>query len=896
MFEIFNFKQKLARSLTLLSFWFLTISAFKYTFNNQTFEQYKLKTYSKGYIEEYLVGKNDEFCDSWVLFPGTTLVSSTKLSGAYFVMMLYLFLGLIVLQDKMFGAIEIILAQKAKVIRKDKNHNQIELPMELWNPSVATITVMAISANSPLLILNLIDLIQDTSGEINSNQIGIFALIGQAAFQVLFISGVTIMSVSSSQVKKVLNFDIYLILSAFSIFGLVWIYIILEVQSPHTVTFPEAFFTLSIFIALVLVLFIVDKHRETKMPQYYDRIINHQLEEKSQKNPYSIHQYLAFFELQQIIREKGETHIIDILVNDSTNIDEFEKERVKMLALNALDLDTIYELLCDPEQIEQILSNLYQQSLDQLYYRKNLLSKFTNSTNSFMKVNKFYCQKFVENEEITSQRPNPRIGFKSMQYTVIENCGTFTVTICKKTREDIMVGIRTVDGTAKQIDDYIPIYDVVKVSYIEYKLDVKIVDDEEYEPEEEFYIELFDPENNKRLIGEDTITKIIIVDEAKDPIIGFKFTSVKVHPIERNVSLKVTRIGDANHKASVYYCTEEIKDNLNAAAEAEDFEPIRKAELEFDVGELEKQIDIKLVEKDEEEIEEEGEIYLVFKVRLLDPQPENIRLSLKDTCLVEITNQQNPDFKHYKEVTNLLSNQLEEITVRTWNEQFKEACKLYPNVNQYGKVEDISLQQCLFHLLTIGWKVFFSIIPPKQYYYGFPTLICCYLMTTAIAFVLREFALLFACVNKIPDAFVGITILAVGTSIIDLLAIRKTAKKSPFIEGQCGCDQTLGYILASVNVNILIGLGLPWLVAVIHVGITEGQMYSIDRSVDISFACLILAFALVLIVSVQIVRRYKSGGEIGSKNAFEKGLVGFILITLWFVYIILCNLRFYDQL
>jgi len=30
--------------------------------------------------------------------------------------------------------------------------------------------------------------------------------------------------------------------------------------------------------------------------------------------------------------------MIDILVNDSNNIDEFEKERVKVLALNALNV------------------------------------------------------------------------------------------------------------------------------------------------------------------------------------------------------------------------------------------------------------------------------------------------------------------------------------------------------------------------------------------------------------------------------------------------------------------------------------------------------------------------------------------------------------------------------
>lgn len=61
-------------------------------------------------------------------------------------------------------------------------------------------------------------------------------------------------------------------------------------------------------------------------------------------------------------------------------------------------------------------------------------------------------------------------------------------------------------------------------------------------------------------------------------------------------------------------------------------------------------------------------------------------------------------------------------------------------------------------------------------------------MTILIAIVLREFALLYACVNHAPDSVVGLTILAVGASIMDILAIKKTAKKSPFIEGQCGID------------------------------------------------------------------------------------------------------------
>lgn len=98
---------------------------------------------------------------------------------------------------------------------------------------------------------------------------------------------------------------------------------------------------------------------------------------------------------------------------------------------------------------------------------------------------------------------------------MVENVGTFTISILKKTREEIIVGVRTVEGTAKEVEDYIPFNEIIKVSYLEYKIEIKIVDDDVYEPDEEFYIELYNPITKKRLIGEDTVAKVVIVDDAK---------------------------------------------------------------------------------------------------------------------------------------------------------------------------------------------------------------------------------------------------------------------------------------------------------------------------------------------------------------------------------------------
>lgn len=89
-------------------------------------------------------------------------------------------------------------------------------------------------------------------------------------------------------------------------------------------------------------------------------------------------------------------------------------------------------------------------------------------------------------------------------------------------------------------------------------------------------------------------------------------------------------------------------------------------------------------------------------------------------------------------------------------------------------------------------------MPPVAYYYGLPALVSCYIMTAIIAFISREFALLLACVNRVPDGLIGFLVLGIGFSIGEVLVLRRTARKSPFIEGQTGCDQTLGFILAVV--------------------------------------------------------------------------------------------------
>lgn len=74
------------------------------------------------------------------------------------------------------------------------------------------------------------------------------------------------------------------------------------------------------------------------------------------------------------------------------------------------------------------------------------------------------------------------------------------------------------------------------------------------------------------------------------------------------------------------------------------------------------------------------------------------------------------------------------------------------------------------HFATIGWKLFFSIIPPPHYGGGWACFICALIMIGMITFIVGEFAGLFGCVLGIPPPITAITFVAFGTSLPDTFA------------------------------------------------------------------------------------------------------------------------------
>merc|ERR1711965_916068 len=121
----------------------------------------------------------------------------------------------------------------------------------------------------------------------------------------------------------------------------------------------------------------------------------------------------------------------------------------------------------------------------------------------------------------------------------------------------------------------------------------------------------------------------------------------------------------------------------------------------------------------------------------------------------------------------------------------------------------------VMHFLTIGWKLFFAFIPPAHLMGGIPCFFISLTFIGVVTFVVGGFANLFGCVLGIKPGVTAITFVALGTSLPDTFASMQAAQAEKY------ADAAVGNVTGSNSVNVFLGLGLPWLIAVIYEGTTD---------------------------------------------------------------------------
>jgi len=135
-------------------------------------------------------------------------------------------------------------------------------------------------------------------------------------------------------------------------------------------------------------------------------------------------------------------------------------------------------------------------------------------------------------------------------------------------------------------------------------------------------------------------------------------------------------------------------------------------------------------------------------------------------------------------------------------------------------------------------------------------------LIAVLSYVLVEVAVVTAQILNIPEAIIALTVLAVGTSIPDLFS-------SVIVAKQGRGDMAVSNAIGSNIFDILVGLGLPFIIAMI----VYGESIAADGNLKIS--SVILFISLVLLIVLLVLSRWKIGK-----------FTGIILLGLYLFYLI----------
>lgn len=181
----------------------------------------------------------------------------------------------------------------------------------------------------------------------------------------------------------------------------------------------------------------------------------------------------------------------------------------------------------------------------------------------------------------------------------------------------------------------------------------------------------------------------------------------------------------------------------------------------------------------------------------------------------------------------------------TWGQQFKNAIILGPKIDEDNHIDDVSCGEALMHMVSMPWKVFFALIPPKHMCGGWFAFVVALALIGSIVSVIGEFAELLGCTVSLKTSVTAITLVALGTSLPDTFASQTAARTSEY------ADSAIGNVTGSNSVNVFLGMGLPWVIATIYHRVNYGTSYAVPAgsltfSVIIFLICSIFCFIILV--------------------------------------------------
>ncbi|XP_073997281.1 sodium/calcium exchanger Calx-like isoform X2 [Rhodnius prolixus] len=793
----------------------------------------------------------------------------------YFLGLLYFFLGVAMVTDIFMSSIETITSKTRKIYmsktggnskKQNGGYNAVGgvvaglredepevVEVRVWNDTVANLTLMALGTSAPEILLSTIEII---GHHFEAGQLGPGTIVGSAAFNLLVITSICMLSLEVNDTRRINRFKVFLVTGLFSFLAYIWLFVILRVISPDRVELWEAILTFIFFPLLTLFAFSADKGwcglgiiRQSKNKQ--------QLE-------------LGPLRGDETDKTLAERSFFREGKLDNQSLVTFVKEVKKYPGLTDEDA----ALLAAAKLVNA-------QPHSQMWYRIGAVRTMTAGKNLqpvlSMRLKEVYDTINADPKapDLGNVPPAPDsennavIEFHAATVAVKENIGKFAVSLWRhgNLEHQVRVRIQTIDGTARRIEDYIPINEIItfEPKQREKQVIVEIVDDNKWEPNEEFFLRLsllHHDDNENVQLGRISIMEVTILDDDDPGIFSFEKRGAIVKESAGSVSLKVIRSRGSDGDVSIKWRTID-----KSAIAGRDYKG-GTGDLNFKHGEVSRIIEIPIINDLDAEKDEH------FEVEIFAPTG-GARIGNINRCAITITN--DDDFYNMMDRLMVMTNaNIDAFRVHSdsWCQQIKEAMLV-----KGGDIENASTFDYVLHFLSFFWKVLFSLIPPPGIFGGW----LCFLISLAcigiMTAIIGDLATLFGCLVGLEDTMTALTLVAWGTSLPDTLGARTVTRLEKYADG------CMVHITGSIAVNVLMGVGMPWLVAAAYHHV-QGSEFLVPSG-GLGFSVLMYSIASIVAMTLLMLRRNLSffgKAEIGGP-AVGKYLSAGLLLTLWVLYL-----------
>lgn len=790
-----------------------------------------------------------------VIFPAFRNDESEWAKGVrgllYGVGLLYCFLGVSIVADIFMSAIEVLTSRKKRVKHKDTGR---WVTIYIWNSTVANLTLMALGSSAPEILLSVVELF---GNDMFSGELGPFTIVGSAAFNLLVIIAVCIMSIPAGEIRVVEAVMVFRLTAIWSVFAYLWLILIVDVTSPGKVTITEGVMTFCFLPILVINAFIVDK---------YESAVRHKraLERPPQNTARS----------SKGSAGSGDSRTYHSYISNSGSIPSFQDGEFPLERRGGYRGDGVRMLVAGrskhmhrgtPHDEEQ-----NKKGVDTVFFAAPCFIVSYQESGIGLTVVREGSQ--LHREVRVDYACLDVFGLQHVGTTTTLASSTGTITFAPNEAEkNIPLVLNFVSGSPQK-----------KSGYFKVALSEPRYADESKEQA---------PQNPQIGLGQQSSTYVLIRERhstIKGGVLTFGTDSVAVEvgSLAKKVIIPIFRVASVSSTPlKCHYRTARL-----SAVPGYDYEET-EGDIEFTEGQGFASLTLTILPK------RLGEKSDAFQVTLENLEGGGAFCTLTDgggdcnILTIQIANENRKwraDTATYFAVDTCINVDYVYEVANAWVEQLVAAC--FCNGSSEAQKE-ATVGDWTMHLTVIPWKLFYALTcpPPVSSWFCF----CCSLLHIGlITAAVCDLAELFGCVLKIEDSVTALTFVALGTSLPDLFASRTAAQQDET------ADASIVNVTGSNSVNVFLGVGLSWTLGAIYwkteggstkwmnrFGNTEYSPgdFVVNRD-NLTFSVTIFLMAAVTALILLTVRRAAFGGELGGPEG-AKISSAMLLVSLWLWYV-----------